>query len=79
MNIYDVINIFLVIVTVLAIIAGFVGIGIGAAKIFEKIRRRRKAQMEDTMTHDEWKGGNPNASVPESAKPVKFDPDDFVG
>ncbi len=51
---------------------------IAIANFFEKVRRRRKAMMEDvTPWHTAWKNGDPNAALPGDARPVNFDPDEF--
>lgn len=78
-NVYELIRFVMLIVViygtgiVLLLVIGAI------SNFFRKIRRRRRAMMEDDMPKTmAWLGGDPNQKVPESARPVKFDPDDFV-
>lgn len=43
------------------------------SKFFMNIRNRRRAAMDDTVDHDEWRAGSPDTYVPENATPINLE------
>lgn len=50
-----------------AVVIGFTMLVTVTVNFFERVRRRRKARMEDGMiSFDDWKYGDPNQKVPDN-------------
>lgn len=63
----------LLVAILFVVVIGVTTLGIALANFIEKVRRRRKAHMEDGIIgFDDWKHGDPNQKVPDNA--LRWDP-----